>query len=241
VDKLTNDRSLVTPYRRHEPGSQPASLYEPYRSTVRRAPSRPLIFLPHSLSEITGPIYGHGDIAANDNDLTRQHADEPRGERIIVTGRVLDSNGRPVPRTLIEIWQANSAGRYVHAKDQHPAPLDPNFTGAGRTLTDENGAYRFVTIKPGAYPWLNHYNAWRPAHIHFSIFGRAFISRLVTQMYFPGDPLFAFDPVFQSIADEKARQRMICRFDLETTQPQWALGYKFDVILRGPEATPFEA
>lgn len=241
MSKLTDQRSVITPYGRPDPGSQPPSLYEPYRSTVRRAPAKPLIFLPHTLSEVTGPIYGHGNIAETDNDLTRQHADEPRGERIIVTGRVLDSNGRPVPRTLVEIWQANSAGRYVHAKDQHPAPLDPNFTGAGRTLTDDNGAYRFVTIKPGAYPWFNHYNAWRPAHIHFSIFGRAFITRLVTQMYFPGDPLFAFDPIFQSIPDEKARQRMVSKFDLETTQPQWALGYKFDIVLRGPEATPFEA
>jgi protocatechuate 3,4-dioxygenase, beta subunit len=239
--KLTNQRPIITPYQRHEPGGQPASLYEGYRSSVRRAPSKPLVLLPHTLSEVTGPVYGHGDIAETDNDLTRHHADEPRGERIIVTGRVLDSNGRPVPRTLVEIWQANSAGRYVHVSDQHPAPLDPNFTGAGRTLTDENGAYRFVTIKPGAYPWLNHYNAWRPAHIHFSIFGRAFISRLVTQMYFPGDPLFSFDPIFQSIPNENARQRMVSKFDLETTQPQWALGYKFDIVLRGPEATPFEA
>ena len=241
MGKATDDHLSVTPYHRHEPGTQPSSLYEPYRSTVRRAPSKPLIFLPHTLSEVTGPVYGAGDIAETDNDLTRQHAGEANGERIIVTGRVLDSNGRAVPHVLIEIWQANSAGRYIHIKDQHPAPLDPNFTGCGRTLTDENGGYRFVTIKPGAYPWLNHYNAWRPAHIHFSIFGRAFITRLVTQMYFPGDPLFAFDPIFQSVPDEKARQRMISRFDLETTQPQWALGYRFDIVLRGPEATPFEA
>jgi len=241
MGKATNERLVITPYRRHEPNSQPSSLYEPYRSTVKRAPSKPLIFLPHTLSEVTGPIYGQDDVAGTDNDLTRQHADEPQGERIIVTGRVLDSNGRPAPHALIEIWQANSAGRYVHKEDQHSAPLDPNFTGCGRTLTDENGAYRFVTIKPGAYPWLNHYNAWRPAHIHFSIFGRAFITRLVTQMYFPGDPLFAFDPIFQSIPDEKARERVISKFDLETTQPQWALGYRFDIVLRGPEATPFEA
>ena len=241
MGKATDDRLSITPYHRHEHGSQPSSLYEPYRSTVRRAPSKPLIFLPHTLSEVTGPVYGQDDIAETDNDLTRQHAAEPQGERIIVTGRVLDSNGRRVPHALIEIWQANSAGRYVHIKDQHPAPLDPNFTGSGRTLTDENGGYRFVTIKPGAYPWLNHYNAWRPAHIHFSIFGRAFITRLVTQMYFPGDPLFAFDPIFQSVPDEKARERMISKFDLETTQPQWALGYRFDIVLRGPEATPFEA
>ena len=237
---LTNERS-ITPYRRHAPGSQPTAAHDQYRGTVRRAPSKPLIFLPHTLSEITGPVYGHEDIAETDNDLTRQHADEPRGERIIVSGRVLDDSGRPIPKTLIEIWQANAAGRYRHASDLHPAPLDPNFTGAGRTLTDENGVYRFVTIKPGAYPWFNHYNAWRPAHIHFSVFGRAFITRLVTQMYFPGDPLFAFDPVFQSIPDEKARQRLISTFDLEATQPQWALGYKFDIVLRGREATPFEA
>jgi len=238
---LANRRSSFVPYQRHESGTQPESLYEPYRSTLRRAPSKPLIFLPHTLSEVTGPVYGHGNIAETDNDLTAQHQGEPLGERIIVTGKVLDSNGRPVPQTLIEVWQANSAGRYAHLKDQHPAPLDRNFTGAGRTLTDEHGAYRFITIKPGAYPWLNHDNAWRPAHIHFSVFGRAFISRLVTQMYFPGDPLLAFDPVYQSVPDEKARQRMISKFDLETTQPHWALGFKFDIVLRGPDATLFES
>jgi protocatechuate 3,4-dioxygenase, beta subunit len=237
---LAGRHSVIVPYRRHDPGTQPDSLYEPYRSTIRRSPSKPLIFTPQTLSEVTGPVFGHGDISQTDNDLTRQHEGEPLGERIIVNGRVLDSNGRPIPGTLLEIWQANSAGRYVHVKDQHPAPLDLNFTGAGRTLTDENGAYRFTTIKPGAYPWLNHPNAWRPAHIHFSVFGRAFITRLVTQMYFPSDPLLAFDPVYQSVPDEKARQRMISKFDLETTQPQWALGYKFDIVLRGPEATPFE-
>jgi protocatechuate 3,4-dioxygenase beta subunit len=230
----------IAPYRRHDPRSQPASLYEPYRSSIRRAPRQPLVLLPHTLSEITGPVYGHSDITETDNDLTRQHADEPQGERIIVTGRVLDDNGRPVPQTLIEIWQANAAGRYRHSKDNHPAPLDPNFTGAGRTLTDENGVYRFVTIKPGAYPWKNHENAWRPAHIHFSLFGTAFATRLVTQMYFPGDPLFQHDPIFQSIPDERARQRLIAAFDLATTQPEWALGYEFNIILRGRESTPFE-
>jgi protocatechuate 3,4-dioxygenase beta subunit len=240
MDRTTDEHSILHPYRRHAPGSQPSSLYEPYRATVARSPRKPLIFLPHTLSEVTGPVYGTGEVAESDNDLTRQHAADPLGERIIVTGRVLDSGGHPVRHALIEIWQANSAGRYVHSKDQHSAPLDPNFTGSGRTLTDEHGAYRFVTIKPGPYPWLNHYNAWRPAHIHFSVFGSAFISRLVTQMYFPGDPLFTFDPIFQSVPDEKARRRMISKFDLDTTLPQWATGYKFDIILRGPEATPFE-
>jgi protocatechuate 3,4-dioxygenase beta subunit len=227
-------------YRRHPQGSQPKSLFESYRATLSRAPHKPLVLLPHTLSEITGPVYGHQATAENDNDLTRQHAGEPLGERIVVSGHVLDSNGRPVSNTLIEIWQANSAGRYRHAKDSHPAPLDPNFSGSGRVLTDASGAYRFVTIKPGPYPWLNHFNAWRPAHIHFSVFGAAFITRLVTQMYFPGDPLLGFDPIFQSVPDEKARQRMVARFDLETTEPQWATGYKFNIVLRGPAATPFE-
>jgi len=241
MSKLANQGSIIRPYKRHDPSGQPPMPYGPYQSTIKRWPKQPLIYLPrHTLSEITGPVYGHGEISETDNDLTRQHKEEPRGERIILTGRVLDSNGRPIPRALVEIWQANSAGRYAHIKDQHPAPLDPNFTGAGRTLTDENGVYRFITIKPGAYPWFNHYNAWRPAHIHFSVFGRAFLSRLITQMYFPGDPLFAFDPIYQSIPDEKARQRLVSTLDMETTQPQWALGYKFDIVLRGPDATPFE-
>jgi protocatechuate 3,4-dioxygenase beta subunit len=173
-------------------------------------------------------------------DLTRQHESEPLGERIIVSGRVLDEDGRPVPHTLIEIWQANAAGRYLHKLDQHNAPLDPNFTGCGHTLTDSNGNYRFVTIRPGAYPWRNHYNAWRPAHIHFSLFGPAFATRLVTQMYFPGDPLLTLDPIFNCTADESARNRLISQFDLETTQPAQALGYRFDVILSGRLATPWE-
>lgn len=232
--------SKVISHARYEPGSQPESLYEPYRSTVRRSPSKPLIFLPHTLSERTGPVYGHNAIGESDADLTRQHTGEPLGERIIVTGRVADDNGRPLRNTLIEVWQANAGGRYFHQKDNHPAPLDPNFTGAGRVLTDDNGDYRFVTIKPGAYPWGNHPNAWRPAHIHFSLVGPCFVSRLVTQMYFPGDPLFPFDPIFQSIRDEKARQRLISRFDMQTTKPDWALGYRFDIVLRGPDATPFE-
>ena len=233
-------QAAVVQYHRHPSGSQPACLYEPYCSTLRRSPNKPLIVQPHTLSEITGPLYGNDAIREADNDLTGQHSGEPIGERIIVTGRVLDDNGRAVRGALIEIWQANAAGRYLHKKDAHPAPLDPNFSGAGRVLTDENGMYRFTTIKPGPYPWENHHNAWRPSHIHFSVFGRAFITRLVTQMYFPGDPLLAYDPIFQSVPDEKARQRMISKFDLETTQAQWATGYKFDIVLRGAEATPFE-
>ncbi|MGE5321284.1 MAG: protocatechuate 3,4-dioxygenase subunit beta [Actinomycetota bacterium] len=230
----------MVPYRRHDPRSQPSSLHEPYRATILRAPREPLVFLPHTLSEVTGPVFGHESVTASDSDLTRQHAGEPLGERIMVTGRVLDDNGRPVPHTLVEIWQANAAGRYCHSRDNHPAPLDPNFSGAGRALTDENGVYRFTTVKPGAYPWENHENAWRPAHIHFSLFGPAFATRLVTQMYFPGDPLFAFDPIFQSIPDEAARRRLIANFDLGTTKPGWALGYEFNIVLRGREATPFE-
>jgi protocatechuate 3,4-dioxygenase, beta subunit len=230
----------VIPYRRHDPASQPPSLYEPYRATVLRSPGKPLVLLPHTLSEVTGPVFGVDAIASTDGDLTRQCEGEPLGERIIVSGRVLDDNGGAIPHTLIEIWQANAAGRYRHDRDNHPAPLDPNFLGAGRILTDSEGNYSFTTVKPGAYPWKNHDNAWRPAHIHFSLFGPAFATRLVTQMYFPGDPLFAHDPIFQSIPDERARQRLIASFDLGTTRQEWALGYQFNIVLRGREATPFE-
>ncbi|HWW48209.1 MAG TPA: protocatechuate 3,4-dioxygenase subunit beta [Xanthobacteraceae bacterium] len=215
-------------------------LFPDYKSTVKRAPQKPLVILRPSLSELTGPVYGHEAVRESDNDLTIQHSGEPLGERIIVHGHVRDEDGRGVPHALLEIWQANSCGRYIHVKDQHPAPIDPNFTGAGRTQTDENGYYRFVTVKPGAYPWGNHHNAWRPAHIHFSVFGYAFVSRLVTQMYFPNDPLFAFDPIFNQVTDEKARYRMVSAFDLENTQPNWALCYRFDIVLRGREATPME-
>ena len=211
-----------------------------YRSTALRAPKRPLVLLPHTLSELTGPAFGEGAVGELDHDLTRQHEGPPLGERIIVSGRVLEEDGKPVRNTLVEVWQANAAGRYIHEVDQHPAPLDPNFTGAGRCLTDDEGRYRFVTIKPGSYPWQNHPNAWRPAHIHFSVFGRAFTQRLVTQMYFPGDPLFEYDPIFQSVRDPKARERLIAGFDLETTVPEWALAYRWDIVLRGSAATPFE-
>jgi protocatechuate 3,4-dioxygenase beta subunit len=219
----------------------PPLLSPDYRSTALRAPLRPLVVIPQTLSEITGPVYGHSDVAAEEANLTRQHSGEPQGERIIVRGRVLDEDGHPVPASLIEIWQCNAAGRYRHETDQHAAPLDANFTGAGRVVTDEQGCFRFTTIKPGAYPWRNHPNAWRPAHIHFSLFGPSFLTRLVTQMYFPGDPLLDLDPIFNSIPDARARERLICRFDLATSEPEWALGYVFDFVLRGSKATPLDA
>lgn len=221
---------------------QPPYLHEGYKSTVERSPRQPLIPLAHNLSELTGPVYGHHDLGPLDNDLTKNAAKngEPLGERIIVVGRVTDEAGRPVRNALLEVWQANACGRYLHKIDQHDAPLDPNFHGAGRVLTDENGEYRFISIKPGAYPWRNHHNAWRPAHIHFSIFGGDFLSRLVTQMYFPGDPLLPLDPIYNGIPDEQARQQLISKFDIEVTQPEWALGYRFDIVLCGPKETPFE-
>ena len=227
-------------YSRAGNAADPPYLHGDYVGTRTRSPQRPLVVIPQTLSEITGPVYGHADALPEEADLTRQHAGEPLGERIIVKGRVLDERGRPVPNTLLEIWQCNAAGRYIHEIDQHPAPIDPNFTGAGRVVTDAAGNYRFVTIKPGAYPWRNHPNAWRPAHIHLSLFGPSFLTRLVAQMYFPGDPLFPYDPIFNSVPDAKARERMICRFDLETTEPEWALGYIFDIVLRGANATPLD-
>ncbi|HEX7272305.1 MAG TPA: protocatechuate 3,4-dioxygenase subunit beta [Casimicrobiaceae bacterium] len=224
-------------YRRPYFESQPPYLYPPYRSTLKRSPSRPLVLLPHTLSEITGPVFGYDDVGPTDSDLTRQHDGEPIGERIVVSGRVLDENSRPVVHALVELWQANAAGRYRHAVDDHDAPLDPNFTGCGRALTDSEGRYRFVTIKPGAYPWRNHYNAWRPAHLHFSLFGLGLVQRLVTQMYFPGDQLLAYDPMYNSVPDEKARQRMIASFDWEATIPDIALAFRYDIVLRGRDAT----
>lgn len=232
--------SEIIGYRRAFLGTQPDYLFPPYASTVKRSPSRPLILLPNTLSEVTGPLFGHSDIGETDNDLTRQHSGEAVGERIIVSGRVLDENSRPVANALVEVWQANAAGRYRHRVDQHGAPLDPNFTGSGRMLTDSEGRYRLVTVKPGPYPWGNHYNAWRPCHIHFSLFGAGLLTRVVTQMYFPGDPLLPFDPIFNSVADENSRNRMISSFDWETTIPEHALGYRFDIVLRGREATPME-
>lgn len=222
--------------------TQPPYLHPAYGSTVKRSPSRPLVPLAQSLSELTGPVFGQDEIHPLDNDLTKNSVKTaaPLGERIIVTGRVLDENGNPVPNALVEVWQANAAGRYMHKFDQHDAPLDPNFHGAGRMLTDKNGEYRFTTIRPGAYPWRNHHNAWRPAHIHFSLCGVNFLQRLVTQMYFPGDPLILLDPIFNGIPDEEARQQLISTYDHEVTEPEWALGFRFDIVLCGPKQTPFE-
>jgi protocatechuate 3,4-dioxygenase beta subunit len=230
----------MSEYSRIPDGTQPGYLHEAYRSTHRRAPRQPLICLPHTLSELTGPVYGHNALGETDNDLTRHFSDPPQGERIVVAGRVMDEDGRGLPNAMVEIWQANAAGRYRHARDNHPAPLDPNFLGAGRVLTDSAGNYRFLTIKPGAYPWRNHNNAWRPAHIHFSLFGSALVSRLITQMYFPKDPLILLDPIINSIPDSAARERLVSSFDLALTEPEWALGYRFDIVLRGRRATPFE-
>jgi protocatechuate 3,4-dioxygenase beta subunit len=212
-----------------------------YRSTEKRAPKRALVPIPEDLQPVSGPVFGADDVGPLDADLTVGQPGEPQGQRINVSGRLLGPDGRPVAGQLVEIWQCNAAGRYAHDRDQHPAPLDPNFTGAGRCLTDDAGRYCFVTIRPGAYPWRNHRNAWRPAHIHFSVFGRAFAERLVTQMYFPGDPLFAFDPIFQSVHDPQARQRMISAFDWDTTEEEMALGYRFDIVVGGHLATPRDA
>jgi len=230
----------VVGYRRPYFNTQPDYLYPPYRSTIKRSPSKPLVMLPHTLSEVTGPVFGTDDVKPGDSDLTNQHDGDPLGERIVVSGRLQDENSKPIANALIELWQCNAAGRYRHAVDDHDAPLDPNFTGCGRVLTDAQGNYRFRTIKPGAYPWRNHYNAWRPAHLHFSIFGIGLVQRLVTQMYFPGDPLLPYDPMYSSVPDPKARERLVSHFDWERTIPDIALAYRFDVVLRGRDETPME-
>ncbi|MEU6573189.1 protocatechuate 3,4-dioxygenase subunit beta [Streptomyces sp. NPDC046805] len=221
------------------PPHHPPRDFAPYRSSVLRHPRHPLIAVGDDpeAAELSGPVFGATDVDELDADLTRQHTGEPIGERVTVTGRVTDRQGRPVRRQLVEIWQAGASGRYAHRRDQHPAPLDPNFTGAGRCLTDDDGRYAFTTIKPGAYPWRNHTGAWRPAHIHFSLFGTAFTQRLVTQMYFPGDPLLPYDPILQSVPDPAARARLVAVYDHELSQPEWALGYRWDIVLDGPAAT----
>ena len=218
--------------------TQPKLIEPGYKSTALRGPTMPLIPVPQTLSEITGPVYGHDTMQPNDADLTRngRRNGEPLGERIIVTGRLLDEDGRGVANSLVEVWQANACGRYVHV-DVHDAPLDPNFIGGGRCVTDAEGRYRFMTIKPGAYPWGNHHNAWRPQHIHFSVFGPSFLTRLVTQMYFPGDPLLDYDPIFKS-APENSRSLMLSKFRMDLTEPEYALAYEFDIVLRGRNETP---
>ena len=226
-------------YRRPAAGQHPPNRVDAYKSTPGRSPAKPAIVLPQTLSEITGPLLQTERLDASESDLTRQRIGEPLGERIIVQGRVLDEAGKAVPNALVEIWQCNAAGRYHHPGDQHDAPLDPNFYGGGRARADAEGNYRFVTVKPGAYPWGNHHNAWRPAHIHFSLFGPAFATRLITQMYFPNDPLLAFDPIYNAVP-EAARPRLQAAFDMDLTQPEWALGYRFDIVLRGRNATPME-
>ena len=227
------------PFRPYVPGTQPAYDSPEYRSTGLRHPKQTLVKLAHTVTETTGPQFSPSHFPPR-ADLSVHEVKIALGERIIVRGRITDEDGRPVPHTMIEIWQANAAGRYDHPGDTHDAPLDPNFRGDGRVFTDADGWYEFVSIKPGAYPWRNHHNAWRPNHIHFSYFGPGFASRLITQMYFPGDPLLALDPIFQVIPDEAARNRLISTFDLAVTRPEWALGYRFDVVLRGRDATPME-
>lgn len=229
MNDLTRPQDIDPPYA-----------FADYRSTHLRVPKQPLLQVPRALFDVPGPVVPAAFVKSGDNDLTIHGRSAPLGEKMIVCGRLLDEDGRPIRRALVEIWQANAAGRYRHSVDNHDAPLDPNFSGAGRCLTDDDGEYRFVTVMPGRYPWRNHPNAWRPAHIHFSLFGQAFTERLVTQMYFPDDPLFPFDPIFNSIPDERVRDRLVSRFDLDLTEPEWALGFRFDIVLGGREATPLE-
>ncbi|WP_129359290.1 MULTISPECIES: protocatechuate 3,4-dioxygenase subunit beta [Micrococcaceae] len=220
--------------------SQPRLDYAPYRSSVLRHPTKDLHHTDPELIELTSPAFGHRDIHELESDLTIQGGGEPIGERIKIRGRVMDSAGRPVRHQLVEIWQANAAGRYIHKRDQHPAPIDPNFTGVGRCITGEDGSYEFTTIKPGPYPWKNHRNAWRPAHVHFSLFGTDFTQRMITQMYFPGDPLFALDPIYQSIVDPKARERLVATYDHGVSEHEWLLGYNWDIVLGGSNRTWME-
>lgn len=219
------------------PRAQPRLDFAPYRSTILRHPTKDLHHADPETIERVSPVFGHQDVSPLEADLTIQHGGEPIGERIRIHGRILDGEGRPVRHQLVEIWQANAGGRYVHKRDQHPAPLDPNFTGVGRCLTDADGAYSFVTIKPGPYPWRNHRNAWRPAHVHFSVFGTDFTQRLVTQMYFPGDPLFALDPIYQSITDQRDRDLLVATYDHDSSEHEWLLGFRWDVVLTGSRAT----
>ncbi|OIJ25165.1 protocatechuate 3,4-dioxygenase subunit beta [Nocardioides luteus] len=243
IDKIKADAEGLA--KEGKPSRQPLLDYPPYRSSALRHPTKDPRHADPETIELWSPCFGHSDVNPLEADLTigvdsswnTQFTGEPIGERITVSGRVLDGEGRPVRNQLVEIWQANSAGRYIHKHEQHPAPLDPNFTGVGRCLTDDEGRYRFQTIKPGPYPWGNHLNAWRPAHIHFSLFGRAFTQRLITQMYFPGDPLFALDPIYQSITDQKARDALVATYDHDLSVPEYSMGYNWDIVLTGPSRT----
>ncbi len=233
--------TILRPYVRDPDTAHPPYDYAEYSSTARRAPKRPLLHLAHTLTEVTGPDFGAGWTGPDIVDISRTETGEAMGQRITVEGRLLDGDGSPIRRTFVEVWQANSAGRYHHDIDQHDAPLDPHFRGLGHAVTDDDGRYRFLTVKPGAYPWRNTYNAWRPAHIHFSVFGPGFASRLITQMYFPGDPLLPYDPVYNSIPDEDARKRLISTYVPDLSQAEYSLGYQFDIVLRGRNETPMEA
>lgn len=230
--------SDITEYNAERPGGQPANDWPAYASTAKRHPARRPVAMRQTLTEVTGPTFTDNWTGPELADLSKQHQGEPIGERMILTGRILDEDGRPQPKTLVEIWQANAAGRYIHPSDTHPAPLDPNFTGRGHVVTNDKGEFRFLTIKPGAYPWHNTYNAWRAQHVHFSVFGPAFATRIVTQMYFPGDPLLDLDPIYNSVPDDAARRRMISGYDPNLSEAEWALGYRFDIVLRGRHATP---
>jgi protocatechuate 3,4-dioxygenase beta subunit len=239
---ISAEIAAISAAYRHKAGdgageSMPRLDYPPYRSSILRHPTKDLFHADPEAVERLAPVFGGRDVDPIEADLTVAHGGEPIGERIVVTGRVVDGEGRPVAHQLVEIWQANSAGRYLHERDQHPAPLDPHFTGAGRCLTDAEGTYRFTTIKPGPYPWRNHSNAWRPAHIHFSLFGTDFTQRMITQMYFPGDPLFGLDPICQSIVDPRARERLVATYDHGVTQPEWSTGYRWDIVLTGSNRT----
>ena len=232
----------IQPYKQRDWKSHPPYMFKAYGSSVKRGPLEKLVPITQTLSEITGPLFSDIKLEPGENDLTRRAGSgkEALGERIIVVGKVLDEDERPVSNTLIEIWQANAAGRYHHPVDQHNAPLDPNFIGAGRCVTNDKGEYRYLTIKPGPYPWLNHPNAWRPSHIHLSLFGPSFVTRLVTQFYFPGDPLLPLDPIFNSVPTKSARERLMASYAHDVTESQFALGYRFDIVMRGRKATPFE-
>ncbi len=221
--------------------TQPRLDFAPYRSSLLRHPTKDLRHADPEGAELVAPVFGHNDVDVLEADLTIQAGGEPIGERMTVRGRLLDGDGRPVRGQLMEIWQANAAGRYIHKRDQHPAPIDSNFTGVGRCITGDDGSYLFTTIKPGPYPWRNHRNAWRPAHIHFSLFGTDFTQRMITQMYFPGDPLFVLDPIYQSITDPAARARLVADYSHDESEHEWSLGYHWDIVLTGSHRTPMEA